>query len=112
MTHLPETTYFSTLQAAKALLRNRYASTAAKEKSRTYLIDRGWSTKRLIEYESLPYMTLYDVKIKRPGEIHIFSFPALSELDARRALARIYPDWIITTINPTSHDTTEEDTSK
>lgn len=112
MTHLPETTYFSTLQAAKALLRNRYTSTAAKEKSRAYLIDRGWSTKRLIEYESLPYMTQYDVEIKRPGELRLFNMPALSISDARVAIAKIYPDWVIISVTPASHDTTEENTSK
>ena len=109
MTNRQNPTYFATLQDAKATLRRRSASLESKASARAYLASQGWAPKRLIEYESLPFMTQYDVKIERPGELQIFSIPALSTLDARLAIARIHPDWDIITINPTPHDATEKE---
>ena len=100
----PIPSYFSTIQAAKATLRRRDTGPGDKSAARAYLSAEGWSTKRLIEYESLPYMIQYNVTIKL-HHTRTISVPALSTSDAHIATTKMFPDWRILTIIPTSHDT-------
>lgn len=104
MTSHTETTYFGTLQDAKANLRRRGATPREKQAARDVLSTYGWSAKRVAAYENKSYLVKYTIRMRRQTTqaARVVNVPALSERDARLAAAVMYPDWIILTARPAS----------
>lgn len=103
MTNQPETIFYQSIKDAKAALRDPHASAAKKLSAGNHLISSGWSSKRVIAYETTPRVKSYTVRLTRDHTQarRLITVPALSALDARLTALVMYPDWIVLTA---SHD--------